>query len=315
MRPIMWLLPVSLLACVSDEAPANQVSGVRILAISVDQPFAKPGESVALNVLAVDGRKNRTMPMQTFFWPAPCVNPDRDDVTKCFTALAKDYPLRTNLNERLTSAATATIALPVDIIASHPPPRGGLRYGIAFGFVMACAGHVERVETAGFVGAPPFGCFNEQGTLLGKDEYVFAHARILAYADLRNSNPVIDAITLDGKPLDGNGFTLPLCTESDERDCPKANVDAQIAPGAQEPDFTSGPPGSGFREQIWVSYFATAGKMNADLSVIYDAQDGKLPATDNGLFSREGTGMHTLYAVAHDNRGGVSWRQFPFTLK
>jgi hypothetical protein len=190
--------------------------------------------------------------------------------------------------------------------------------------VIACAGHIERIEyRSASAFTPPFGCFDEQGQLLSKDDYVFAHARILAYADLRNANPVLDVVTVNGKALDQSGFSLSRCFESDERNCTKSKVDAQIAASAQELDFANGPAGSGsnvrerVREQLWVSYFVTSGKMESDLSVIYDAQDGKLPKTENGLFVKEGAGAGagTLYAVAHDNRGGVSWRQFPFTIQ
>jgi hypothetical protein len=317
-------LALLLLACADTEPPANQVSGVRILATSADKPFAKPGESVTLNVLAVDGRATQTAPMRTYFLPVPCVNPERDDVEKCFATLAKNYPIRTNLNARFVEGPTVTLALPNDIIDTHAPAPFGLPYGIAYGFVIACAGHIERIEykdTSAFT--PPFGCFNEQGELLSKDDYVFAHARVLAYADLRNANPVLDVVTVNGKALDESGFSLSRCFESDERNCTKSKVDAQIAESAQELDFTSSPAGSGSivqeREQLWVSYFVTSGKMESDLSVIYDAQDGKLPKTENGLFVKDGTGTATragmLYAVAHDNRGGVSWRQFPFTIQ
>jgi hypothetical protein len=232
-----------LLACASDEPPANQVTGIRILATSADKPFAKPGESVTLSVLAVDGRATRTAPMRTFYLPTLCVNPLRDEVEKCFTNIAAQYPARTNLNAQLTEGASATFTLPDSVIAAHTPARGGLPYGIAFGFVIACAGHVERLETTnGFAGAPPLGCFNDQGQLLGKDDYVFAHARMLAYAELRNANPVLDAVTVDGKVLDEKGFTLARCTESDERNCTKVKLDARVPEAAQEPDFTSGPP-------------------------------------------------------------------------
>jgi hypothetical protein len=310
------LLALLLLGCADTEPPANQVTGIRILATSADKPFAKPGESVALSVLAVDGRATRTTPMRIFYVPTLCVNPLRDDVEQCFANIANQYPTRTNLNMQLTEGASATFSLPADILATHPPARGGLPYGIAFGFVIACAGHVERLEsTNGFTSAPPFGCFNEQGQLLGKDDYVFAHARMLAYAELRNANPTLDAVSVDGKVLDEKGFTIARCSENDERNCTKVKVDARVPEAAQEPDFSSGPPGSNTREQVWVSYFVTAGKMETDLSVLYDPEDGRLPKTENGLFVKDGSGAHTLFAVVRDNRGGATWRQFPFTIQ
>jgi hypothetical protein len=315
MKHAVWLAAM-LLSCASDDAPANQLRGVRILATSADKPFAKPGESVTLNVLAVDGRQARTAPMRTFFFPELCANPERDDAQKCFATLARAYPLRTNLDAELKQGASAEMVLPGDIIAAHAEVRGGEPYGIAFAFVMACAGHVERaLPSDGFPGAPPFGCFDAQGQLLGKDDYVFAHVRILSYAALRNANPVLESVSLGGNVIGQNGFSLTRCAEGDERNCAKAAIDVQLTEDSQEPDLTSGPPGAGFREQVWVSYFVTAGKMESDLSIIFDPQEGKLPKTANGLFTKDGAGAQTLYAVAHDNRGGVSWRQVSFTIQ
>jgi hypothetical protein len=308
------------IGCASDEAPANQLLGVRILATRADKPFARPGESVNLEVLAVDGRRAQKSPMKTFFLPTLCVNPERDDPQKC--PVPTEYEVGTNLNSQLVEGATYTITLPESILATHPPaPGADLPYGIAFVTVIACAGHVERLlPGARFPKAPAFACFNEQGEQLSKDDYVVAHARVLGYQDLRNANPVLDGLTVDGKLLEDKGFSVPRCKESDDRNCTTVKIDALIPEMTQEIDTSVGGAGNQaapIREQIWVSYFVTGGKMENDLSVIYDAQSGKLPTTRNGLFVRdtETLSTHTLYAVAHDNRGGVSFRQIPFTLQ
>jgi hypothetical protein len=303
-------------ACASDEAPANQLSGVRILATSSDKPFAKPGETVNVEVLAVDARSTKISPMQTYFFPKLCINPIRDEAAKCLAELAKDYPVRTKLDAQLTAGTRAAFVLPENLIASHPPPRAGLPYGVAFAFVIACAGHVERLEsTDGYGEAPPFGCFNEQGQLQDKDQYVFSYARVFGYDFLRNENPTLTTLSVDGRAADSTGFTVTRCTETDDTKCAKTKLDAQVPEAAQEPDPSGGPPGSNAREQIWVSYFVTGGKMESDLSVLYDPQDGKLPKTENGLFAKQGAGGQTVYVVVRDNRGGVSWRQFPFTIQ
>jgi hypothetical protein len=69
------------------------------------------------------------------------------------------------------------------------------------------------------------------------------------------------------------------------------------------------------REQVWVSYYVTAGKLENDLTVLFDAREGRVPNPKNGIFAKSGSGAQILYVVAHDNRGGVSWKQFPFTIQ
>ncbi len=60
------------------------VSGLRILASSATEPYAKPGDAVTLNVLTADGRNNPT-PAGTVSWiPIVCEDPTLDLYYACF---------------------------------------------------------------------------------------------------------------------------------------------------------------------------------------------------------------------------------------
>jgi hypothetical protein len=302
-------------ACANDFEQAHQVTGVRVLATQSDKPYAAPGESVTLQALAVDARSNASTRMRTLFFPAPCVNPERDDVTKCLARLADAFPVRTNLDAQLLAADSASFTVPADIIETHGPSLGGPPFGVMFTFFIACAGHVERLEkTANYPDQPSFGCFDAGGNLLNSDDYVFAHARTYAYRGLRNENPELEGITFDDVPVEAQGFRFARCTESDERQCKKRYLNAKVADSAQELDPTSGPPGQALREQVWVSYFVTGGKMENDLNVLFDSRTGRLANTRNGIFAKGSSGPKTLYVVLRDSRGGASWKQFPFTI-
>lgn len=305
----------ALAACSDDFAPANQLSGIRLLATRSDASYARPGETVMLEALAIDARSTRLEPMQISYVPTPCINPEADDPTTCFPALVSAYPARVNLDAELAAGEVFAVALPGDIIATAPPARSGPPRGLAFVFVMACGGHVERLEPdPQYPTRPPFGCFDRDGNQLGKDDFVFGYARIYAYEELRNANPAIEALTYEGAVIGPEGFEIERCTASDSDDCPKTYLDAQVLAASQEPDPVATTSTRAYDEQVWISYFVTGGKMEDDLSVLYDSLTGKVDDSDNAITAASPAGDYTLYAILRDNRGGVSWTSVPFTI-
>jgi hypothetical protein len=301
--------------CSDDLAPANQLSGVRILATSVDIPYARPGETVTLETLAVDARADKPAPMRISYVPAVCFNPAADDPTNCYAALIAAFPARSNLDAELVAGERFTVRLPDDIIATAAPAKSGPPRGIGFAFVMACAGHVERLESdAQYPTRPPFGCFDGADNQLGKDDFVFGFVRLYAFTDLRNDNPAIDALSYQGEVVGSTGFSIAHCAETDFDECPKTYLDTRALDSAQEPDPAATTSARTYREQIWVSYYVTGGKMEADLTVLYDSVNGKLTDSKAGITAASPVGDYTLYAVLRDNRGGVSWKIVPFKI-
>jgi hypothetical protein len=309
----------SFLGCASDDAPANQVTGVRILATQADKPYAEPGEEVKLRLLAVDGRADKGRPMRSLFLNDVCVNPKNDDVSECFVSLAKTVPVGGTLGtaDVITMGEEYTFRVPVDALPAAGQGRGQRPIGLAVVFAIACAGEVRRVaQSAEFDGAPPFGCFDEDGKQLPKDDYVVAHARVNVVPGIKNQNPLIDQVLVDGRPLDPSGnMRLKKCLEKDDARCGKAKVTTLVAESAQEPDPFSGFGGQPSREQIWVNYYLTGGKMDNDFSVLYSSDTGRVEKAETGLFARTGSGPARLIAVVRDNRGGVSWREYPFVIE
>jgi len=304
-------------ACGDDFAPANQISGVRILATRADLPYARPGEQVTLTTLALDGRSDRSRPMRVAYLKTPCTNPSDDDPTACYARIAASFPLGSNLDASLAATDTFSFTMPADAITTHAPARGGDGYGVAYVFVVACAGHVERVETRGsYPGEPPLGCFDAGGRRLGREDFVFAFARVYAYADLRNDNPSIGALTLDGVTVDERvGMVRDRCTANADQDCAKSYLDVITDFHVQEEDPAASTPGLTFREQVWVSYFLTGGRLEDDISILYDSRDGKIPKSRNALTTRSPGGRYLLYAVLHDNRGGASWKSYSLEIR
>ena len=110
--------------CSSNFTPKNEITGVRILAARADQPYAKPGESVHLQVLAHDGRAAKPEPMRLFWFPVPCVNPPAGQPYGCYPAFHALFPTGVDLTPTLVdmgaSFAIATGGVLTLTIAASP---------------------------------------------------------------------------------------------------------------------------------------------------------------------------------------------------
>src|SRR5580658_9027802 len=62
------------------------IDSVRILASRADrdEAYARPGDTVTLEVAAVDGRRVRPAPMKLYWIPVACANPADDAYYACF---------------------------------------------------------------------------------------------------------------------------------------------------------------------------------------------------------------------------------------
>jgi hypothetical protein len=331
---------------VGDFDAQNKLNSVRILASRADIPYAAPGESVAITVLAHDARPSRPEPMRLSWIPFPCVNPAQDSYFDCFRAFGASrgalppgadagVPPRfgdpsgllseilkpgVDLTPYLPSGPTFSVTLPADIVETHPPSPGvNEKYGLAIVFNIACAGHVELIEidpndlTRQQV---PFGCFDATGKRLGPEEYVIGFSRIYAYDTLRNANPVIESVTFEGKPVDlATGITVDRCTvaKADRGTaCPKLSLEVSVPTSSQEPRVVGTKQAN---EQIWASYYSDIGDLDGDARLLYDVDSGRV--TDNAMeFLAPATGgSGTIFIVVRDDRGGVDWVDVPVSVR
>jgi hypothetical protein len=295
--------------------PPSKIESVRILATSADHPYAAPGEAVHMQVLAFDGRPSPRAPMNVFWLPSPCVNPAGDAFYSCFPAFAQTFAPHTDLGASLASGPTFSFQMPGDAIASHPA-IGGDPYGLAVVFTIACAGHVEYVPTPadGSPDAVPFGCFDDAGSPLGDDDFVFAYSLVYSFADRTNTNPVLESVTLQGSAVDPTaGIAVDHCSKSNIDDCPTMPLDVVVPPSSQELDPSDlDTNGTVLKEEIFVDYYLTAGKVASDTVVLFDPRAGRLSGTSDALTAPQAAGDYMLWAVVHDNRGGAAWQTLPF---
>jgi hypothetical protein len=64
--------------------PASKVDSVRMFAVRADKPYANPGETVTLEALTTDARKDRTRTAKIYWIPVLCLNPQTDLYYLCF---------------------------------------------------------------------------------------------------------------------------------------------------------------------------------------------------------------------------------------
>ena len=327
--------------------PKSQVDSVRLFAAKADKPYAKPGERVSLDVLTYDGRANPKRPMRHYFLPFVCLNPANDSYYGCFLpgalgptdggvapradsgasggggagaagaiAFLAGVEDGTDLTPILVQGTRFSYVVPqTAVIARAETPDEP--YGLTIVFTVACAGRVvfrrPSIETRQQV---PLACVDEDGVNLPPSEYVIGIHRVYVYESKTNENPVLQGLTYDGQPVDPNvGVEIDRCTLTRRTDCPEHKLDTVVPEASwQLQDGVKTSTGGDAREQIWVDYYTTLGEIEG-ARLIYDIGQGRVTESGARLTGDSINGRGTLFAILHDNRGGVAWTHVPITVK
>jgi hypothetical protein len=211
-----------------DFDPASKLTGVRILAVRSDKSFAKPGDTVNLEMLAVDARAEKPRPMNVAWIPFPCVNPPRDLFYLCFGGVDPSDPNQGG-GMRTPPAGASMGAGPGQSFASIPPgtdltpllppgpkfsfqipagtvvPRGDGQkpYGLVLFFHVACAGRIvsRALDPNQGPQATPIACVDENGAQLPPSDYVLGISRVYVYDNVENQNPEITGVNIRIKKL------------------------------------------------------------------------------------------------------------------
>jgi hypothetical protein len=314
---ILPLLLAGLAACGNDFDPSSKVQSVRILASRADKPYAKPGDSVELELLAIDGRNDRSRPMALSWIPTPCINPRDDAYENCFSSFERMFARGVDLTSQLIGGPRLSLQIPADILTRGASMQSGAPFGTVFAFGAACAGHIEYVGRRGSSPrAVPFACFDSSGRELGADDFVFSYSRIFVFADRANANPVIEGLALNGQTIDpAAGIVVDHCAtpsrNGQDSTCPTYGLELSVPATSQELDPSNvDVNGTVLRESLWVDYYLTGGKVKNDVRILYDAHVGRIFGSVE-LEAPGVAGEAMLWAVAHDNRGGVTWTSVP----
>jgi hypothetical protein len=312
--------------------PASKIQGVRVLALKSDKPYAKPGDTVTVDMLAVDRRLNPGAPMQIFWLPLVCTNPFNDAYFGCFTPYAKITGVNGELGAGtggvavgagdvtalLPKGPTFSYKIPTDAVSSHAVvPGSNGPYGISIIFYMACAGRVRfasRDEASANPQQVPLQCVDDDGKALTPDDYVIGFWRTYVYDDRTNANPVIESVKLKDQVIPpGVPVLIDPCTRKNAMDCNAAEFNVVVPPSSQE-DKPYDPDAP--KERVWVAAFSDVGSVDGAQKLLYDTKAGSI--TDNAIkvtAKREDGGKSgSLWLVVHDNRGGTAWTTIPLVV-
>jgi hypothetical protein len=301
---LITALPLLLAGCDDALEPGTKVDSFRVLAEQVDLPYAHPGETVQLSSLSFDPSGRQI----TWAW-ATCVNPESSDLDGCLAQIDASPDPSSAIFAMGPDTATAALTIPADALESLPTgARGAATVGV---ISAACPGDLSIDRGPGDL---PFRC-QEPGTgrELALDELIVGFKRITVRETERNQNPVITGITFDGVDWpEGEIKTVGFCNASDFSydPCPskeKHQLAAQLSPESFE--HGKDELGRDFTEQLVIQHYATEGIFE------FEVRTGQSPK--NGWVARKRASGQTLslWFVARDDRGGVTWAERQVTVR
>lgn len=318
-----------LLGCGAEFDPPSELKTLRVLAAQKSAPYAKPGEDVEMRMLWHDGSPKAPRPVEVA-WFAGCYNPPGDLYAGCFQQFAEAGPpsgpglppgIQVGFGDRFT------FTMPADVISSRPPPSDPKTapYGLAYLFFAACAGHLDQPPegSEGF----PVACYGPGGELLGADDFVAGYSAVYAYESYRNENAIVTGFRVEGQDTAGSCIgdacldtppsptldcasvpCVDACSDDGGEDCPDIGIQPLVDPASAELDQISlDAYGKSYGEQMWIRYYVTAGSVKSDVRLLNDAQKGWNADYGTAFRAPSKPGPVSIWAVVHDNRGGVGW--------
>ena len=266
----------------SSYPPASFVDTLRVLAVQADKPLAEPGERVHLEALVADplgaGR-----PI-AFAW-GTCDNPGSAEIAAC-AAQVRSF--------ETTSSASFDLTIPVDALDAAPPSSPIGSVGVVFA---ACAGTLVPAKS----GDAPIGCVDAQGRSVGRDGFMWGEKRITVVVGLRNANPTIARVRVDGVIWpEGEVRTLTACDAQSASGCSSSGQHAlqlDTTPASVESYL-------GQTEDVVGFFFTSQGELRDDY--LRPDADGAM-LTVVALDRPDRARLADLWFVVRDDRGGMSF--------
>jgi hypothetical protein len=286
-RALGWIAACALIGCGTDLEDGSRIEKLRLLALRADEPFARPGEAVELQLLAAD-----TSDRPLRYALGICTNPKGSTIDSCLDGL--DAPLAPVAIED----SRFSIEIPPTVLDGLPSSaRPSALVGVV---VVACPGEIEEGETSGV----PVVCRDARGKRLAIEAFEVGVKRIFVRAEDRNANPEITRVTWDGEDWpDDQVPEVRACanTQTDDiDDCDKAlrhriGVESSTAQAGVDENGTT------FSEQQVVQFYATQGVFERPVRIAAES--------NNHWAAQRKSGQDTarLWFVVRDDRGGVSW--------
>ena len=317
-------------SCAAAVDPPSLINSLRVLSVTLDKPYAKPGETVRFDMRYFDGRETESFTPVTIVWIGGCENPPGNQYFGCyeqlgalFQAVAAGEIPPDGLIAAGPGLTSFEYTLSDTIVSEVAPPPIGPRLGIAYVFFVACAGELRPVEQDGETeaGSFPLGCFDSEGRQLGPEGYIPGYTQVYAFEDGReNQNPNAAGMLVDGElqpegailaakvcPISSEDRRQPGCAAEDAFEvCSPVVLDVQVDESVAEPDpDAKDAEGNQLEEVVWVSYYSDAGDFDTGIKLLHDSAKGLTSDRSVEWVPPPEPGLYTLWAVVRDNRGGT----------
>ena len=326
------LLTLALAGCGTSFASESLVESVRLLAIQADKPYAAPGDTVTMTALAYDGRASQPPPMvppamaqpptMPVFWvPVVCPDPPGDSYFALLPRLRhlrQGAPPGADLSSVLTAGPTFSFQVPEDVISAHAPEVGAaVRHG---------RGVRDRLRGTRAARGPQPG----HGPAGAAPRLLRRHRRrarprrlgVRLCAGLllrqRSHQPEPGHLQPDVR---GHGRRPHACPSSPSSTAPApagarpprarhrgAAVERRAR--SRRPERQRHGPARGDLGRLLSDrrQRPTAAGSVSGSALLYDATAGKVSSSTAQLTPPTVAGDQFLWAVVHDNRGGVAWQ-------
>ncbi len=231
------------------------------------------------------------------------------------------------------------ITLPDNIVRPVIQDPAQPPFGTAFVFFGVCTGQLDPTGLADVPdepGAFPMpDCLDEDGKKLGPDDYIVGYSTIYAYDDFSNENPIVQGFQVAGQEVEvdcigtdcvatqGDETVLTECTEGfacidtceDDGDpsCPEIDIRPIVDRASAEPDTVAiAAFGRDLEESLWINYLVDRGDVRGQgVRLLNDANTGWNDDFGTDFYAPKEPGPLRIWAVVHDNRGGVNWVRVP----
>ena len=339
---VRWvgLFSLFLLGCGPDFDPPSELRSLRVLAVQKDVPYAQPDSEVNLSMLWQDASPlaGSDRPIQ-IAWSPGCYDPPGDLYYACFSDqnLFGDMTPQDPLHPEHTK-----VHIPDDIISRKGPVADGSSnapYGLTYVFFAACAGQLTLLPSSGDSTAFPVGCKDSNGNMLGADDFVAGYSSIYSFEGFSNDNPVISGFEFRGSPVPEGSFCvgddclkrdgsepaqdvacddaatswlcIPACADDGDSTCPghafRPTIDKNDSKNQNQDAVSAALLGREVGEQMWINYYTDAGGFKSPVRLLNDATNGWNDDYGTEFYAPKQTGPLRIWAVAHDNRGGMAW--------
>jgi len=332
------LMALTTLACGEGFDPPEEIKTLRVLGVQkTPTSYPRPGETVHFNLLWHDpaGRDAKV------YWVAQdvdgqqrvsCTNPPGDLFQACLPGFLTATPVE---------SAEIDLTIDPEVLNSRPEPKEGQpHYGLSYVFFVVCAGDRVEPDTTQLKegGSIPLKCMAGD-TQIGPEGFVVGYTALYTFKGFKgfedgvsNRNPELTGFEVGNEPLSAcsdadcisgapapeidcsnpaeNPACFPACADDGDASCPEIPLRpvVTVTPDLFEKDAVSKEYYMrDVEEQQWINYYVDRGSLRSGVRLLNDAQKGLNEDFGTDFFAPKEPGPVTIWAVAHDNRGGTSW--------